>query len=129
MCKGGDLCDRLFDQGGFTEEEAKVILRKVVSAIIHMHETNVVHRDIKPENILLETNDIDSEIKIIDFGLSKHYGGKLMTSFVGTPYYVAPEVLKGAYGKECDIWAIGVLMYVVLSGCLPFTGDKSDAIY
>ena len=71
------------------------------------------------------------EIKIIDFGLSKRYDGKSKgsDSIVGTPYYVAPEVLNGNYGIECDCWSIGVIMYIILSGFLPFSGNTPDIVF
>lgn len=73
----------------------------------------------------------DSEIKIIDFGLSKKKTGKVqsMDTVVGTPYYVAPEVLKGQYGYECDMWSLGVIMYILLSGCLPFSGSNAPEVF
>ena len=71
-----------------------------------------------------------SEIKIIDFGLSKKKSGKAsMDTVVGTPYYVAPEVLKGQYGQECDLWSLGVIMYILLSGCLPFSGSNAPEVF
>ena len=84
-----------------------------------MHSQGVIHRDIKPENIMLTEND---ELKLIDFGLSCMVNGAKSKSkaVAGTPYYMAPEVLAGLYDSKCDIWAIGVLLYVFMSGYLPF---------
>lgn len=80
------------------------------------------------------TNDSDAELKLIDFGLSNKFGEKLneltrMKSMVGTPYYVAPEVLKGTYSFKCDMWSAGVLMYVILSGTVPFPGTSHQEIF
>jgi len=94
-------------------------MKKLVRAINHCHANGVVHRDIKPENIMIGA---DNEIKLIDFGLSKIDKSKNqhLTTIAGTPYYMAPEVLEGDYNNKCDIWSLGVLMYVLLSGYLPF---------
>ena len=93
-----------------------------------MHSQGVIHRDIKPENIMLTEND---ELKLIDFGLSCMVNGaKPKTKAVaGTPYYMAPEVLLGVYDSKCDVWAIGVLLYVFMSGYLPFQGNSRDEVF
>ena len=93
-------------------------MKKLFRAVNHCHASGVVHRDIKPENIMYGS---DGEIKLIDFGLSKM--GKIhehLKTIAGTPYYMAPEVLEGSYDSKCDIWSLGVLMYVLLCGYLPF---------
>ena len=78
----------------------------------------------KPENFLFLSKHEDSPIKVIDFGLSKNYDdGEVMTTKAGTPYYIAPEVLKGKYDKSCDVWSSGVILYILLSGVPPFYGD------
>ena len=94
-------------------------MEKLVRAINHCHAQGIVHRDIKPENIMIGKDD---EIKLIDFGLSHRvkYKTSSMQTIVGTPYYMAPEVLDGKYNFKCDVWSLGVLMYVLLSGYLPF---------
>jgi calcium-dependent protein kinase len=82
-----------------------------------------VHRDLKPENILLEQNKAFDQIKIIDFGTSLVYDpAKKLDEKLGTPYYIAPEVLNKKYGNKCDIWSIGVIVYIVLCGSPPFSG-------
>jgi calcium-dependent protein kinase len=91
-----------------------------------------VHRDLKPENFLMANKEDDSEVKLIDFGLSKRYeiweAYMKMTAVVGTPFYIAPEVLKGKYGKECDIWSLGIILYVFLCGYPPFEGATPQEI-
>ena len=100
-------------------------MARLFEAINHCHENNIVHRDIKPENVRVSEN---GELKLLDFGLAKHSKGVLDT-LVGTPYYVAPEVLRGEYGMSCDIWSLGVLLYILLCGYLPFHGHNSDEIF
>ena len=94
-------------------------MKKLFSALNHMHSQGIVHRDIKPENIMVTKED---ELKLIDFGLSKRNKSmdNKMQTIAGTPYYMAPEVLKGEYDSKCDIWSLGVLLYVFMCGYLPF---------
>jgi len=85
-----------------------------------------VHRDLKPENILVSSS---GDIKIIDFGLARKIGPNNLNEVVGTPYYMAPEVLNANYGVECDMWSVGVLVYVMLSGYLPFAGNNTNEVF
>jgi calcium-dependent protein kinase len=97
-CGGGELFDRITNSAEekFGEKQAAVIMKKLISAINHCHANNIAHRDLKPEKIMYVGKSDDSEVKIIDFGLSKKKGSRnSMETVVGTPYYVAPEVLKG----------------------------------
>lgn len=140
LCQGGELYDRIIDRATrksidslpcFSEHEASCIIRQVLDAVLYMHMNDVVHRDIKPENILFVTKDRDSQIKIIDLGLATHHFAyePPLDEFVGTPYYVAPEVIKRSYNKSCDIWSVGVVAYILLSGCPPFDGANDTEIY
>lgn len=90
-----------------------------------------MHRDIKPENFLFKTKTPDAEVKIIDFGLAKKFGDPLndMHTIVGTPLYIAPEVIKRSFGKECDVWSIGVMLYTLLCGSPPFTGSSFKDVF
>ena len=107
LCEGGELFDRIIGKDRFTEKEAALHFRRMMSAIIHLHKNGISHRDLKPSNFLLESKDPNAEIKLIDFGLSKKFGSgegqNTMETIVGTPFYVAPEVLSGKYGPECDV--------------------------
>ena len=96
--------------------------------INYCHAKGIVHRDLKPENFLYESKEDNSDIKIIDFGLSKIFkpgqaGVTKMTTKAGTPYYISPEVLAGSYDEKCDIWAAGCILYTLLCGYPAFCGD------
>ncbi|KAL3782935.1 hypothetical protein ACHAWO_011384 [Cyclotella atomus] len=137
LCTGGELFDRIIaktqsDEGHFSEADAAKIVACILDAIRYCHdEKGIVHRDLKPENFLFSTPDDDAIIKIIDFGLSRHDDMKMgiMNTKVGTPYYVAPEVLNREYTKSCDIWSIGVITYILLCGYPPFYGDTDNQIF
>ncbi|EAS06769.2 Serine/Threonine kinase domain protein (macronuclear) [Tetrahymena thermophila SB210] len=118
-CTGGNL-----SQKQFSEQEVLNIMKKLLYAVNYMHKRNIIHRDLKLENILYERDSPDSEIKIIDFGLSKQVPKEQKArrhSIVGSETYMAPEVLSSKnYDKSCDVWSLGVIMYRLLSGELPF---------
>eukprot|EP00359_Climacostomum_virens_P000223 CAMPEP_0204896916 /NCGR_PEP_ID=MMETSP1397-20131031/443_1 /ASSEMBLY_ACC=CAM_ASM_000891 /TAXON_ID=49980 /ORGANISM="Climacostomum Climacostomum virens, Strain Stock W-24" /LENGTH=538 /DNA_ID=CAMNT_0052064601 /DNA_START=56 /DNA_END=1672 /DNA_ORIENTATION=- len=122
LCGGGDLMERIGVHGNYSEQAAASIMQKLMSGMHHLHSSFICHRDIKPENILFSTTSDSSEIKIVDFGMACKFGELQMTTRVGTPYYVAPEVVQGNYSKECDVWSLGVVLYVMLSGTQPFSG-------
>jgi calcium-dependent protein kinase len=127
LCVGGDLFDRLdYDDqpDHYTEQECARLVTQMLSAVRYIHQKGIIHRDLKIENFIFSTTSAESELKMIDFGLSKHFdhGEVHHGEAVGTPYTVAPEVIRGSYGKKCDIWAIGVITYLLLSGDSPFGG-------
>ena len=128
---GGELFDYVVEKGTLTEEEASAIVRKVTSAIVYMHSKNIIHRDLKPENLLLRhrpKTPMDLEVKIIDFGLSKCMNEPVTSTFLGTRGYLAPEMLQRLeYSKAVDTWALGVIVFVLLCGCLPFDDDSQGA--
>lgn len=125
-CSGGDL----YSRDPYTEEEAARIISSILSAVSYLHANNVAHRDLKYENILFVNQSPKAEIKLIDFGLSKIYGmgGGTLTEGVGTIYTMAPEVLKGSYSKQADVWSVGVIAYMLLSSQMPFYGRKRQHI-
>lgn len=131
LCSGKDLFEKLkFCNGRIPERKVAVIIAKVLHAIAYCHSRGITHRDLKPENILFDSPTLDSEIKLIDFGLSRKYSqDEKMHTILGTPYYVAPEVLKGSYDEKCDIWSIGAMTYVMLSGEPPFRGGCNNDIF
>eukprot|EP00917_Polyrhabdina_sp_WS-2016_P023097 GHVP01050005.1.p1 GENE.GHVP01050005.1~~GHVP01050005.1.p1 ORF type:complete len:468 (+),score=92.27 GHVP01050005.1:220-1623(+) len=126
---GGELFDEILSRKQFSEIDAARIFRQVLSGIAYMHSYKIVHRDLKPENLLLADKTKNANIKIIDFGLSTITDPtKRMRDKIGTAYYIAPEVLKGAYTESCDIWSAGVILYILLSGCPPFHGSTEKEI-
>jgi serine/threonine protein kinase len=129
LMAGGELFDYVVKKGTLTEAEASTIVRMVTSALVYMHGQNIVHRDLKPENLMLtrKPNSIyDIEVKIIDFGLSKVMEEGMAKSFLGTRGYLAPEMLQRRdYSKKIDTWALGVIVFILVCGCLPFDDDPS----
>ena len=101
-------------------------MRQLFSSINHCHAQGIIHRDIKPENIMITT---ENSVRLIDFGLSKASKTKNLTTIAGTPYYMAPEVLTGNYSTKADIWSLGVLLYTLVSGYLPFQGSTSNEVF
>mmetsp|Transcript_6281 Transcript_6281/g.6167 ORF Transcript_6281/g.6167 Transcript_6281/m.6167 type:complete len:132 (+) Transcript_6281:219-614(+) len=103
LCEGGELFDRIINEGHFSEKKASFTFLFMLSAVAYLHSRDIVHRDLKPENFLYETKDPDSKLKLIDFGLSKMTGkNKDLTTKTGTCYYVSPETLSGHYNEKCD---------------------------
>jgi calcium-dependent protein kinase len=133
LCNGEELFEHLTLIGKFSEADAAKIIKQILSAIKHLHDKNIAHRDLKPENIIfMHTHDKNEiNIKLIDFGLSKILSKdkRIMMTKLGTPYYVSPEVLEGIYDKRCDIWAVGVIAYILLSGTPPFNGRNEIEVF
>ena len=107
------------------------IMRQLLSAINYCHKRGIVHRDLKLGNILIDSNKSDKlTIKVIDFGTAGWFTQKKrLTQVMGTPYYIAPEVLEGNYNEKCDVWSCGVALYVLLSGKPPFCGRSEKEIF
>ena len=130
VAKGKDVFDKIIEEGVLTEKTVAHITYKVLSALVYCHSRDISHRDIKPENILFEHESNEGEIKLIDFGLSRKYNDQeKMQTVLGTPYYVAPEVLQGSYDYKCDIWSVGAFMYIMLTGEPPFNGKNNNVIF
>ena len=134
-CNGGELFDKIINNIGsgkmYSEKIAANLLLQIMSAIDYCHKNGICHRDLKPENILFlkEGNEENNPIKVIDFGLSQILDKDKLTSPVGTPYYVAPEILSGEYNQKCDIWSAGVILCILLTGEPPFNGPNNAIIY
>ncbi|XP_076824493.1 maternal embryonic leucine zipper kinase-like [Clavelina lepadiformis] len=130
-CSGGELFDYIVQRDRLSESESRVFFRQIVSAVSYMHNLGYAHRDLKPENLLI---DDDQKLKLIDFGLcAKPKGGvdgRLHTC-CGSPAYAAPELVSGKsyIGSEADLWSMGVLLYALLNGFLPFDDDNIGLLY
>ncbi|KAK2982067.1 hypothetical protein RJ640_003192 [Escallonia rubra] len=108
LCAGGELFDRIIQRGHYTERKAAELARIIVGVVASCHSLGVMHRDLKPENFLFINEEEESPLKTIDFGLSVFFRpGETFSDVVGSPYYVAPEVLRKHYGPECDVWSAG----------------------
>ncbi|KAL8027534.1 hypothetical protein ABFS82_14G098200 [Erythranthe guttata] len=127
LCSGGRLLDQMAKEGLYTEKKAACVIKELMLAIRYCHEMGVVHRDVKPENILLTAS---GQMKLADFGLAvRILDGQTLTGIVGSPAYVAPEVLVGNYSEKVDIWSAGVLLHALLVGVLPFKGDSLETVF
>lgn len=139
LCEDGELKKILHGKGHFTENETRHIIQSLASAIAYLHRKDIVHRDLKLENILVKSSDIDEDnemklnIKVTDFGLAvQKMGGSesMFQSTCGTPIYMAPEVISAHdYSQQCDVWSIGVIMYMLLCGEPPFLAGSEEKLF
>ncbi|CAO2838131.1 unnamed protein product [Amaranthus hypochondriacus] len=128
LCEGGELFDRIVDRGHYSERAAAHVLKIILQVVKVCHDHGVIHRDLKPENFLFANKNESSALKAIDFGLSIFFEpGQRFSEIVGSPYYMAPEVLKRNYGPEVDIWSAGVILYILLCGVPPFWAEEGIA--
>jgi mitogen-activated protein kinase-activated protein kinase 2 len=129
--EGGELFGKISNRSKpFTEKEVAKIMHDICSAVKHLHDLGIAHRDLKPENLLLNTNDLNQEaiVKLTDFGFAKEVSLGLQTPCY-TPYYVSPEVLgSDKYDASCDIWSLGVIMYILICGYPPFYSHHGKPI-
>ena len=129
LCEGGELFDRIIARGHYTERGAAAVTRTILEVVQVCHRQGVMHRDLKPENFLFATKNENSLLKAIDFGLSVVFKpGEKFSEIVGSPYYMAPEVLKRNYGPEVDVWSAGVILYILLCGVPPFWAETEQGV-
>ncbi|OMJ68736.1 hypothetical protein SteCoe_33732 [Stentor coeruleus] len=129
FCMGGELFDKISTKEKLSESTVCDIMRQLLSVIAYLHEKNIAHRDLKPENILLEDRNEELSLKLADFGNAVIFTkGKLLKGETGTSYYMAPEVVDSEYSEKCDEWSSGVILYMLLSGNPPFTGNNDEEI-
>ncbi|CAD8190681.1 unnamed protein product [Paramecium octaurelia] len=128
--RGGELFDRIQKAKNFSEADAARYMKQVMQAVCYCHSKNIVHRDLKPENIIFASEDQYSILKVIDFGTSRKFEqNQNMSKRLGTPYYIAPEVLQKKYNEKCDVWSCGVILYILLAGYPPFYGRNETEIF
>mmetsp|Transcript_8675 Transcript_8675/g.21414 ORF Transcript_8675/g.21414 Transcript_8675/m.21414 type:complete len:539 (+) Transcript_8675:186-1802(+) len=127
---GGELFGHIVNKGRLDEPEAMRLFAQMVAAVDSCHRQLVIHRDLKPENVLLDSN---GDIKVIDFGLGTilSYADEVLTVACGSPHYAAPEMLMGGgyLGQRADMWSLGICLYAMLCGCLPFDEPEMDILY
>ena len=128
---GDDLFKVLTSQKNvrFTEKEISQIMTCLLKAVLFLHNNGIIHRDIKPENIVFLENGNFNALKLIDFGLSIQENAKKENRRVGTPYYMAPEMIKGNFVYASDVWSIGVILYILVTGKRPFRGRTKEEIF
>ena len=132
LAAGGDLFDRIYSRGHFTERRGKSVIRMVLSGVAYLHGIGIAHRDLKPENLLYKYLGDNSRIMISDFGLAymKTADDDVMSTTCGTAEYLAPEMLEGeVYTELVDLWALGVVTYIILCGKMPFVEDSRARLY
>lgn len=132
LMTGGELFDRIVEKEYYTEKEAAICISDICKALVYCHDRGIVHRDLKPENIMYANMKANSAVKVVDFGLSTRaaHGESSMKTACGTPEYVAPEVIsKKPYTNKCDMWSVGVIMYILLCGYPPFGEENSRLLY
>ena len=127
-CGGGELFDRISRDQKFSEQKAANLFRQMTSALYYIHSLGIAHCDLKPENFIFETGEEESKILLIDFGMAKIVQWRQYHKTInGTPYYIAPEVLSGKYNEACDMWSMGVILFVMVFGFPPFhCADKGS---
>nr|CAB3227513.1 calcium/calmodulin-dependent protein kinase type IV-like [Phallusia mammillata] len=124
---GGELFDRIVEKGFYSERDAANVIQQILEAVAYLHSKNIVHRDLKPENLLYSDDSENAVLKVADFGLSRINDKETMKTICGTPGYVAPEILLGKqYTESIDIWAVGVIAYILLCGFEPFYDERGD---
>ncbi|KAK7404494.1 hypothetical protein VNO78_05427 [Psophocarpus tetragonolobus] len=129
LCEGGELFDRIVAKGHYTERAASNVAKTILEVCKMCHDHGVIHRDLKPENFLFADSNETAPLKSIDFGLSTFYvQGERFSEIVGSPYYMAPEVLRRNYGPEIDVWSTGVILYILLCGVPPFWAESEEGI-
>lgn len=130
---GGELFDRIIELHHYTEKEASRLFKQILSAVDHLHSKHICHRDLKPENLLLSSKSDDAVVKVADFGFAAVcHGEEDLTALVGTPPYMACELVflrhqdEGGYGIAVDMWSLGVILYILLSGIHPFQLEDEE---
>uniref|UniRef100_A0A6U3VKJ7 Protein kinase domain-containing protein n=1 Tax=Ditylum brightwellii TaxID=49249 RepID=A0A6U3VKJ7_9STRA len=131
LMSGGDLFDRIGKKKSYSERDARDLCRKMIEAVKFCHDNGIAHCDMKPKNLLLRSEEDDSFIKMADFGFATRvYTPKSLTKQCGTPFFVAPEILtKVPYDQASDMWSVGVIIYLLLSGDLPFMGRSQRELF
>eukprot|EP01116_Phalansterium_solitarium_P013979 TRINITY_DN3145_c0_g1_i2.p1 TRINITY_DN3145_c0_g1~~TRINITY_DN3145_c0_g1_i2.p1 ORF type:complete len:345 (+),score=125.82 TRINITY_DN3145_c0_g1_i2:133-1167(+) len=132
LVTGGELFDQIVQNGNYCEADARNIVTQILSAVSYLHSHGVVHRDLKPENLLCIGSGSKIQIYVADFGLSRAFEGdsQQLSTYCGSPEYVAPEVLACVpYDQAVDLWSVGVITYILLTGFLPFYDKEHTVLF
>ena len=130
-CPEGELFNEIIKVGKFDEGHTAFIINQILKAMVYCHKMNIIHRDLKPENIMITVREKNGclQVKLIDFGTAKIFEkGQQENKYVGSSYYMAPEIIKRQYNEKCDLWSIGVILYILLTGRPPFDGNDDEEI-
>mmetsp|Transcript_15290 Transcript_15290/g.27833 ORF Transcript_15290/g.27833 Transcript_15290/m.27833 type:complete len:247 (+) Transcript_15290:119-859(+) len=125
LCEGGSLKERIDRNGALPVATIKAVAKQLLSALHYLHRHNIGHRDLKAENVLFSR---DNQVKVADFGLARIMDNMRPYSRVGTPYYIAPEVIHGDFNWQCDVWSAGVVLYFAMAGVMPFEGETMTSL-
>jgi calcium-dependent protein kinase len=138
MCTGGELFDRIVEKEYLSEKQASILFQQILQSILHCNKNRISHRDLKPENFMFKSRDEDSNLKLIDFGLSMSYfkidkdqqksSIVRMKTRAGTAFFMAPEVISHDFTESCDMWSAGAMLYIMLWGYPPFYGENDQEI-
>ena len=140
LCEGGELFGKIIDVKHFTEQVAAKLFYDMMHAVNYCNEKKICHKDLKPENFMFSIKDDLRSIKLIDFGFAEIFedpskllynieiGRITMKARVGTAYYIAPEIIQGKYDEKCDVWSMGVILYVLICGAPPFYGRNDREV-
>lgn len=127
--EGGELFDELFMKKSVSERNAASIIKQLLSCVSYLHDQGIVHRDLRPENIMLEQGESFVLVKVVDFGSATAFGPSIrLDEMIGSAFYLAPEMAKSNYSELVDEWSLGVILFILLSGCPPFPGNTNDEI-
>lgn len=126
-CDGGELFYKIVKNRCLMENESIIIVRQICYALKYLHSMNIIHRDIKAENFLFKNKNTKT-IKLIDFGMAKEVGSEYLTEMCGSPHYISPELIRKRYTLSSDIWALGVMVFFMLTGKYPFEGKNTPKV-
>lgn len=131
LMSGGDLFDRIGKKKSYSEADARDLIVKMLKSVAYCHAAKIAHCDMKPKNLLLMSEDNDSYIKLADFGFAARcHEPKSLTKQCGTPFFVSPEILmRKAYDQQSDMWSVGCIVFLLLSGNLPFMGRSQKELF